>query len=63
MKNKEYFRQYAKDRKVRLWQIADALGISEPTMTRMLRHEISKEQLDRLCGIVDRIASEKEVQE
>lgn len=63
MKNKEYFRQYAKDRKVRLWQIADALGISEPTMTRMLRHEISKEQLDRLCGIVDRIASGEAVQE
>ena len=39
---------------VSLWELADELHISEPTLTRMLRHELSDvEKSDMLCSIGD----------
>ena len=47
-------RQVAKDAGVSLWELADELHISEPTLTRMLRHELSDvEKSDMLCSIGD----------
>ena len=39
-------RKFAKEKNVPLWAVADALGISEPTMTRKLRHELEPEEWD-----------------
>lgn len=57
MKSNEFFKDYAKRRRVPQWQIADALGVSEPTITRMLRHELTESKLTELCSIVDRLAA------
>lgn len=47
-------RKAAKDAGVSLWELADELHISEPTLTRMLRHELSDmEKSDMLCSIGD----------
>jgi len=57
MKNVD-LRKYARSKKVNLWQIAQAIGISEPTMTRKLRRELSSEEKDVMYRIIDKIASE-----
>ena len=51
-------RHYAKEKGVRLWQCAAAMNISEPTMTRRLRTELSNIEKNRLFKIIDRIAEE-----
>lgn len=39
MKNSEV-REHAKEKSVKLWQIADALGINDGNLSRKLRHEL-----------------------
>ena len=34
-------REAAKEAGVSLWELADEMNVSEPTLTRMLRHELS----------------------
>ncbi len=58
MANNE-IRLEAKRKKVTLWQVADRLGISEPTMTRKLRKELDGAEKARILSIIDEIASEK----
>ena len=58
MTNNE-IRAKAKEKSVKLWQIADALKISEPTITRKLRHELSEEEKQKILALIDEIA-EKE---
>ncbi len=50
-------RQTAKEKRVPLWAIADALGISEPTMTRKLRHELGQEETEKILALIDEIAT------
>ena len=35
-----------------LWRLAEALGVSEPTMTRKLRHELPEEEKQRILAII-----------
>ena len=51
MANQE-IREEAKKRGVPLWARADRLGVSEATMTRMLRHELEEEQKRALLELV-----------
>ncbi len=57
MKSQTYIKEYARKRRVPQWQIADALGVSEPTITRMLRHEVPEEKLNHIIQIIDRLAT------
>ena len=54
------FRNYYKRHGVRLWEICDKLHISEPTMSRILRHELDEETLKKYMAVVDEIATERE---
>ena len=49
-------RTKAKEKSVKLWQIADALQISEPTITRRLRHELPGEEKQKILALIDQIA-------
>lgn len=49
-------RQYAKGKEVFLWQIANAMGVSEPTVTRMFRTEMTPEKKAEIRAIIDRVA-------
>ena len=49
-------RNYAKEKNVPLWAVADALGISEPTMTRKLRHELEPEETEKILAVIGDIA-------
>lgn len=57
MKNSD-LRMEAKTCGVCWWQIADVLGISEPTMTRRLRHEWTQTQKDEIRAIIRRLSKE-----
>lgn len=52
-------RTSAKDNCVFLWEVAARLKISEPTMTRKLRRELSAEEKQRIFSLIDEIAAEK----
>ncbi|MBQ8922116.1 MAG: hypothetical protein IJ060_08160 [Oscillospiraceae bacterium] len=52
-------RERAKARGVYLWEIAQALGKSEPTVIRMLRIELSEERQTELLQIIDQIAERR----
>ena len=44
---------------VRLWEIADKLGVSEPTITRKFRRELPDNEKQRILAIIDEIAAAK----
>jgi len=52
-------RTKAKAKKVTLWQIAEALGISEPTMSRRMRHEMTADEKKRIFTVIDEISAVK----
>lgn len=51
-------RTAAKNAGVPLWAIADALHISEPSMTRKLRRELDEDEKARILGIISALAKE-----
>ncbi|MCH5300948.1 MAG: hypothetical protein J1E56_06480 [Ruminococcus sp.] len=53
-------RKVTKLKGVRLWEVANALNISEPTMTRKLRKELPDKEKQTIFKIIDEIAAEKE---
>ncbi len=52
-------RAAAKNSGVFLYAIADKLGISEPTMTRLMRRELPEEKKNQLKAIIAEIAAEQ----
>lgn len=59
MYNKDV-RNYAKSKKVFLYQIAELLNVSESTFIKSLRKEQNKEPKESLFKIIDMIAKERE---
>ncbi len=56
--NKE-LRAFAKEHGIMLWEVADFIGISEPTMTRKLRKQLESGEEQRLCRVIEHIARQK----
>ncbi len=56
--NNTDIRKYAKSHGVRLWQIADELGISEITMSRKLRYELSEDEKQKILEIINEFEEE-----
>ena len=52
-------RSTAKTKGVWLWEIAEFLKVSDPTMTRMLRRELPNEEKQRFLSIIEEIASKR----
>lgn len=53
-------RAAAKQAGVFLYTVADKLGVSEPTMTRLLRRELSEDKKRKILDIITEIASERQ---
>jgi transposase-like protein len=49
----------AKGSGVALWEIAQALGISEPTLTRRWRQQLSLEDQKEIVEIINRLKAKK----
>lgn len=52
-------RNTAKEKGVNLWEIAEYLKISDPTMTRRLRRELPQSKKNHILEIIDTIAQRK----
>ncbi len=50
-------RIYARERGVKLWQVAQVKGISEPTMTRLLRYELSEKDKTEFKRIINELSA------
>ena len=53
-------RAYAKEKGVKLWQIAKVLGISEPTMTRKLRSELPETDKQTFRRIINELSTQND---
>jgi len=53
-------RATARAKNVCLWEIADKLNISEPTMTRKLRRELSAAEKTEILAIIDELSAAKQ---
>lgn len=57
MKNQE-IRRAAAGAGVKLWQIAEALGIADCSLSRKLRRELPPEEKERIFGIIRELTQE-----
>ena len=57
--NNSDIRAEAKKNCVFLYEVADKLGISEPTMTRMLRRELPQEKKNDIYKAISEIAASR----
>ena len=55
-KTNEAIRTAAEKHGVKLWQIADALGMNDGNFSRKLRHELPPEETERIIALIDEIA-------
>lgn len=51
-------RQAATGAGVKLWQIADVLGITDSTLSRKLRKELPQEEKNRIFSIIKELSQE-----
>lgn len=58
VKNLE-IRRKLKETKVMQWQVADKLGVSEMTLVRKLRYELSEAEKQKIFSVIEEIAVEK----
>ena len=59
MHNKE-IRVAAKNAGIRLWEVAEAYGISDNNFSRKLRKELPQEEMDKIIAIIDKLAKERQ---
>ena len=53
-------RNYAKQKGVYLYEVAEVLGISEPTLMRWLRTNLTDERKAAMIEAIDRVAAQHE---
>ena len=59
VKNQD-MRNAAKKADIKLWQIAEKLGIWDATFSRKLRKELPQEEKEKIIGIIAELAKEAE---
>lgn len=59
VKNQD-IRNAAKKADIKLWQIAEKLGIWDATLSRKLRKELPQEEKEKIIGIIAKLAKEAE---
>jgi hypothetical protein len=53
-------RETARAEGVKLWRIADALGMADGTFSRKLRRELPEAEQRKIMGIIEMLAKEEE---
>ena len=59
MKANVDIRNKAKEKGVKLWEIADKLGVNDGNLSRKLRRELPHEEKAQIFAIIDEISAEK----
>lgn len=52
-------KEYAKVSGVKLWQVAEALGMQDSNFSKKLRHALTPTEEQRICEIIDMISAEQ----
>lgn len=60
MKRNETIRGAARSKGVRMWQIAETLGINEAVFSRKLRHELPEKETQKILAAIAQLAKEDE---
>ena len=60
MKRNETIRGAARSKGVRMWQIAETLGINEAVFSRKLRHELPEKETLNILAVIAQLAKEDE---
>lgn len=60
MKRNETIRGAARSKGVRMWQIAETLGINEAVFSRKLRHELPEKETRKILAVIAQLAKEDE---
>lgn len=60
MKANITIRKMSKDKGVFLWEIADALGMNDSTLSKKLRKELPQKETEKIVSIIDRLSREKQ---
>ena len=55
MKPNDEIRAYARERNVKLWEVAETLNMLDTTFSKQLRHEVSDERKKEILEAIDRI--------
>lgn len=56
-------RDYAQNRGVKLWQIADKLGIQDSNLSKKLRHQLPLDEETEILNLIDELVAERELYE
>lgn len=59
VKNQD-IRDVAKKSGIKLWQIAEKLGIWDATLSKKLRKELPQEEKEKIFGIISELSKEAE---
>lgn len=51
-------REAAKRNGVRLWQVAEGIGIADATFSRKLRRELPASERERVMSVIEKLAGE-----
>lgn len=54
-------KQILKEKRIYQWEVAKALGITEFTLTRWLREDLSAEKAEQIMLAVDKVLKELEI--
>lgn len=58
MQKNEPIRNAAKAAGVKLWQVAEAYGLSDGNFSRKLRHELEAAEVSKILDIIEKLAKE-----
>jgi len=62
MRANQNIRKAAKKADVRLWEVAEEIGIADGMLSRKLRHELPDTEREKLLRIIEEIAQRKEAE-
>lgn len=57
----EKIKNIARQKKVRLWEVADELGIQDSALSRKMRKELPQTEADMILEIIERLSQRLEV--
>lgn len=54
----EIIKDYAKASNVKLWQVAERMGMHDSNFSKLLRHPLPEKDEEHICRIIDRISDD-----
>ena len=59
--SRQEIKQRAKEKNVRLWEVAEALNMQDSAFSRKLRHELPEAEKTKILAIIDEIHNKRAV--